>query len=59
MTTMQTVTLHLRNGEQRTYKGITRVDTSRPHIVRMYSHDALIAQIAKEDVVKITPQNAA
>ena len=59
MATMQTVTLHLRNGEQRTYKGITRVDTSRPHIVRMYSHDALIAQIAKEDVVKITQQDAA
>ena len=59
METMQTVTFHLRNGEQRTYKGITRVDTSRPHIVRMYSHDTLIAQIAKPDIVRITQQDAA
>ena len=55
----QTVTFHLRNGEQRTYKGITRVDTSRPHVVRMYSHDALIAQIAKQDIVRITQQDSA
>src|SRR5262249_8325198 len=27
------VTFHLRNGEQRTYKGVTRLDTSRPHLV--------------------------
>lgn len=59
MAEMQTVTFHLRNGEQRTYKGITRLDTSRPHVVRMYSHDALIAQIAQPDIVRITQQDAA
>jgi len=59
MAAMQTVTLHLRNGEQRTYKDITRLDTSRPHIVRMYSHDTLIAQIAREDIIRITQQDAA
>jgi hypothetical protein len=59
METIKTMTFHLRNGEQRTYKGITRVDTSRPHIVRMYSHDTLIAQIAREDIVRITQQDAA
>jgi len=59
MATAQTVTFHLRNGEHRTYRGITRVDTSRPHMVRIYSHDTLIAQIAREDIVRITQQDAA
>ena len=55
MAAMQIVTFYLRNGEQRTYKDITRVDTSRPHIVRIYSHDVLIAQIPKPDIVRIVP----
>ena len=59
METIKTVTFHLRNGEQRTYRDITRVDTVRPHVVRIYSHDALIAQIAKQDIVRITQQDAA
>ncbi len=59
MAAMQTVTFHLRNGQQRTYKGITRVDTSRPHTVLIYSHDVLIAQIAKQDIIKIAPQDPA
>ena len=51
------VTFHLRNGEQRTYKDITRLDTSRPHTVLVYYKDELIAQIAKNDIVKITQQD--
>jgi hypothetical protein len=51
------VTLHLRNGEQRTYKDITRLDTSRPHTVLVYYKDVLIAQIAKNEIVKITQQD--
>ena len=51
------VTFHLRNGEQRTYKDITRLDTSRPHTVLVYYKDRLIAQIAKSDIVKITQQD--
>jgi len=48
------VTFHLRNGEQRTYRDITRLETSRPHTMLVYYKDALIAQIAKSDIVKIT-----
>jgi len=59
MAAVKTVTFHLRNGEQRTYKDITRVDTSRPHTVLIYSHDVLTAQIAKLDIVKITQQDSA
>jgi hypothetical protein len=51
------VTFHLRNGEQRTYKDITRLDTSRPHTVLVYYKDTLIAQIAKSDIVQITQQD--
>jgi hypothetical protein len=51
------VTFHLRSGEQRTYNDITRLDTSRPHTVLVYSMDVLIAQIAKNDIVKITQQD--
>jgi hypothetical protein len=51
------VTFHLRNGEQRTYKDITRLDTSRPHTVLVYYKDVLIAQIAKNEIVKITQQD--
>ena len=54
MAEAQLVTFHLRNGEQRTYKDITRLDTSRPHTVLVYHKDVLIAQIAKNDIVKIT-----
>ena len=52
------VTFHLRNGEQRTYKDVTRLDTSRPHIVRVYRDGVLMAQIAKHDIVKTTQQEA-
>ena len=51
------VTFHLRNGEQRAYKDITRLDTSRSHTVLVYHQDVLIAQIAKNDIVKITQQD--
>lgn len=50
-----TVTFHLRNGEQRVYQGVTRIDTSRPHTVLVYHHDTLIAQIARHDILKTTP----
>ena len=59
MAAIKTVTFHLRNGEQRTYRDITRVDTSRPHVVRIYSHDALIAQIPTQDIVRIAQQDSA
>jgi len=52
------VTFHLRNGEQRTYKDVTRLDTSRPHTVLVYYKDVLIAQIARQDIVKTTQQDA-
>ena len=52
------VTFHLRNGEQRTYKDVTRLDTSRPHTVLVYHQDELIAQIAKREIVKTTQQDA-
>ena len=45
------VTFELRNGEQRVYKDVTRVDDSRRHLVLVYSHDGLIAQLNKHDVV--------
>ena len=51
------VTFHLRNGEQRTYKDITRLDTSRPHTVLVYHKNELIAQIAKNDIVRIARQD--
>ena len=51
------VTFHLRNGEQRTYKDVTRLDTSRPHTVLVYYKDVLIAQIAKHEIVKTTQQD--
>jgi hypothetical protein len=57
MAEAQLVTFHLRNGEQRTYKDITHHDTSRPHTVLVYYKDVLIAQIAKNDIVKITQQD--
>ena len=57
MAEAQMVTFHLRNGEQRTYKDITRFDTSRPHTVLVYYKDVLIAQIAKNEIVKITQQD--
>jgi hypothetical protein len=57
MAAAKLVTFHLRNGEQRTYKDITRLDTSRPHMVLIYHQDQLIAQIAKNDIVNITQQD--
>lgn len=53
------VTFHLRNGEQRTYKDVTHLDTSRPHVVRVYNANGLMAQIAKDEVVKTTHQDSA
>ena len=52
------VTFHLRNGEQRTYRDVTRLDTSRPHIVRVYRNGVLTAQSAKHDIVKTTQQDS-
>ena len=57
MAEAKTVTFHLRNGEQRTYKDITRLETSRPHTVLVYHQDVLIAQIAKHEIVKTTQQD--
>ncbi len=45
------LTFTLRNGEQRLYKDVTRVDDSRPHLVLVYQNDGLIAQLNKHDVV--------
>jgi hypothetical protein len=53
------VTFHLRNGEQRTYKDVTRLDTSRPHVVRVYHDAMLMAQIARDEIVKTTQQDSA
>ena len=58
MTEATMVTFHLRNGEQRTYQDITRLDTARPHTVLVYYQDTLIAQIAKNDIVRISQQPA-
>ena len=52
------VTFYLRNGEQRTYKDVTRLDSSRPHTVLIYRNDAIIAQIARHEIVKTTQQDA-
>ena len=57
MAEVKLVTFHLRNGEQRTYKDITHLDTLRPHTVLVYHKDELIAQIAKNDIVRITHQD--
>jgi hypothetical protein len=53
------VTFHLRNGEQRTYKDVAQIETSRPHVVRVYSANGLMAQIARDDIVRTTQQDAA
>ncbi|MGQ4809842.1 hypothetical protein NKDENANG_03278 [Candidatus Entotheonellaceae bacterium PAL068K] len=45
------LTFSMRNGEQRIYKDVTRIDDSRPHLVLVYQDDALIAQLNKHDVV--------
>jgi hypothetical protein len=50
------VTFALRNGEQRLYKDVTRVDDTRPHLVLVYSNHVLIAQLNKHDVVNYTWQ---
>ena len=52
------VTFYLRNGEQRTYQDVTRLDTSRPHTVLIYHNDALIAQIARPEIVKTIRQDS-
>ena len=52
------VAFELRNGEQRLYKDVTRVDDTRPHLVLVYSNNVLIAQMNKHDVVKYTWQEA-
>jgi hypothetical protein len=48
------VTFELRNGEKRTYQDVTRVDDSRRHLVLVYCHNTLIAQLNKHDVIKFT-----
>jgi hypothetical protein len=52
------VAFELRNGEQRLYTDVTRVDDTRPHLVLVYSNNVLIAQMNKHDVVKYTWQEA-
>jgi hypothetical protein len=52
------VTFELRNGEQRLYNDVTRVDDTRPHLVLVYSNNVLIAQLNKHDVRKYTWHDA-
>ena len=58
MAAKKMVTFHLQNGEQRVYKDITRLDTSRPLTVLVYHNDYLVAQLAKHDIIKTTQQDA-
>ena len=51
MATAKMVLFTLRSGEQRTYKDVTRIDASRPHLVLVYQDEAIIAQLNKHDVV--------
>ncbi len=53
------VTFHLRNGEQRSYKDVTRLDTSRPLTVLVYQQEQLIAQVAKHEIVRTIQQDVA
>jgi hypothetical protein len=48
------VMFELRNGEKRLYRDVERVDDSRSHLVLVYGTNALIAQINKRDVVRVT-----
>jgi hypothetical protein len=48
------VLFELRNGENRLYQGVDRVDDSRPHLVLVYGHNRLLAQLSKQDVVRYT-----
>ena len=48
------VLFELRNGEQRLYEGVERVDDSRPHLVLVYGHGRLLAQLSQRDIVRYT-----
>ena len=46
------VLFELQNGEKRLYQGVDRVDASRPHLILIYGHDRLLAQLRKQDIVR-------
>ena len=48
------VLFELRNGEKRLYEGVDRVDASRPHLVMVYGHNRLLAQLSKRDIMRYT-----
>lgn len=50
------VVFELRNGEKRTYQGVTHVDDSRRHLVLVHRDDDVIAQLNKHDVVNFSFQ---
>lgn len=50
------VVFELRNGEKRTYQGVTHVDDSRRHLVLVHRDDDVIAQLNKHDVVNFAFQ---
>ncbi len=56
------VVFEMRNGEKRTYQGVTHVDDSRRHLVLVHHHDDVIAQLNKHDVVnfsfRVSPADA-
>lgn len=52
MAATKLATFEFRNGERRTYKDVTRIDDSRPHIVLVYCGATLIAQLNRREVVK-------
>ncbi len=41
----------MRNGENRIYRDVTRVDAARPHLVLVYRGKELIAELDKRSVV--------
>lgn len=48
------IMFELRSGEKRLYSGVDRLDDSRPHLIMVYSNNAVIAQVNKHDVVSVT-----
>ncbi len=56
MTDGKMVVFELRNGEKRTYQGVTHVDNSRRHLVLVHHNDDVIAQLNKHDVVNFSFQ---
>lgn len=50
------VTFLLRSGEKRTYRDVTQVDDSRPHLVLVYRGPTLLAQLNKRDVLQYSTE---